>query len=102
MRRFLIPIIERLLRLEAPIKKHHVGAIIISPTRYYFLSLSIKDEWLTLLRELATQIHTVLLSVLAFHAPSAIALNKDDDEASEMGESTPPPVFPSSTLKVLP
>ena len=31
---FLIPVIERLLRLEEPIKKHHVGAIIISPTRY--------------------------------------------------------------------
>lgn len=30
---FLIPVIERLLRLEEPIKRHHVGAIIISPTR---------------------------------------------------------------------
>lgn len=31
---FLIPIVEKLLRLESSIKKHHVGAIIISPTRY--------------------------------------------------------------------
>lgn len=31
---FLIPVIEKLLRLEDPIKKHHVGAIIVSPTRY--------------------------------------------------------------------
>lgn len=31
---YLIPVIERLLRLEEPMKKHHVGAIIISPTRY--------------------------------------------------------------------
>lgn len=31
---FLIPIIEKLLRLESSIKKHNVGAIIISPTRY--------------------------------------------------------------------
>lgn len=31
---FLIPIIERLLRLEEPIRKHNVAAIIISPTRY--------------------------------------------------------------------
>ena len=31
---FLIPVIERLLRLEEPVKKHHVAAIIISPTRY--------------------------------------------------------------------
>lgn len=31
---FLIPIVERLLRLEVPLKRHHVGAIILSPTRY--------------------------------------------------------------------
>lgn len=30
---FLIPVIEKLLRAEEPIKKHHIGAIIISPTR---------------------------------------------------------------------
>lgn len=31
---FLIPIVEKLLRLDQPLKKHHVGAIIISPTRW--------------------------------------------------------------------
>ena len=31
---FLIPVVEKLLRLEKPMKKHHVGAIVISPTRY--------------------------------------------------------------------
>jgi ATP-dependent RNA helicase DDX55/SPB4 len=31
---YLIPVVERLLRLEAPLKRHHVGGIIISPTRY--------------------------------------------------------------------
>ena len=51
---FLLPIVEKLLRLDEPIKKHHVGAIIISPTR-----------------ELAIQIHQVLLGLLHFHAPSA-------------------------------
>lgn len=30
---FLIPVVEKLLRLESSIKKHHVGAIIVSPTR---------------------------------------------------------------------
>lgn len=30
---FLIPVIEKILRLERPIQKHHVGAIIVSPTR---------------------------------------------------------------------
>ena len=33
---FLIPIIEKLLRVEEPIRKHHIGAIIVSPTRCAF------------------------------------------------------------------
>lgn len=37
---FLIPIVEKLLRLDDPIKKHHVGAIVISPTRHVCYS-----EW---------------------------------------------------------
>ena len=56
---FIIPVVERLLRLEDPIRKHHVGAIIVSPTR-----------------ELATQIYSVLRSLLSFHAPSAETLNE--------------------------
>ena len=32
---FLIPIVEKLLRLEEPVKKHHVAAIIVAPTRYF-------------------------------------------------------------------
>jgi ATP-dependent RNA helicase DDX55/SPB4 len=64
---FLIPVVEKLLRLEEPLKKHHVGAIIVSPTR-----------------ELATQIHSVLLSLLAFHSESAAALQalKDGEKPS--------------------
>jgi ATP-dependent RNA helicase DDX55/SPB4 len=54
---FLVPVVEKLLRLEEPIRKHHVGAIIVSPTR-----------------ELASQIHSVLISLLTFHGPSADAL----------------------------
>ncbi|KAF2690055.1 ATP-dependent rRNA helicase-like protein spb4 [Lentithecium fluviatile CBS 122367] len=84
---FLIPIVERLLRLDAPLKKHHVGAIIISPTR-----------------ELATQIHTVLLSLLKFHAPSAAVMKTDDGEDADMSTAVapPPPKFPPGTLKVVP
>ncbi|KAF2130234.1 ATP-dependent rRNA helicase-like protein spb4 [Dothidotthia symphoricarpi CBS 119687] len=83
---FLIPIVERLLRLDAPLKKHHVGAIIISPTR-----------------ELATQIHTVLASLLKFHAPSAALLQPDDEDSDMEDVDAPPkPTFPPGTLKVVP
>ncbi|KAL6707732.1 ATP-dependent rRNA helicase spb4 [Coniothyrium glycines] len=83
---FLIPIVERLLRLDAPIKKHHVGAIIISPTR-----------------ELATQIHTVLSSLLKFHAPSAALLDPEDEDTDmEDADAPPKPTFPSGTLKIVP
>ncbi|KAI9657981.1 MAG: ATP-dependent rRNA helicase spb4 [Bathelium mastoideum] len=63
---FLIPVIEKLLRLDAPIKKHHIGAIIMSPTR-----------------ELASQIQKVLLSLLAFHGPSASVLQPPEQETDE-------------------
>jgi len=83
----LVPLVERLLKLDAPIKKHHVGAIIISPTR-----------------ELATQLYTVLLSLLKFHAPSAAALQIRDDEDDDMldADAPPPPTFPPGTLRVVP
>ncbi|KAM5345820.1 hypothetical protein ACJ41O_011681 [Fusarium nematophilum] len=51
---FLIPLVQKLLRLGEPTKKHHVAAIVVSPTR-----------------ELAAQIHTVLLNLLQFHEASA-------------------------------
>lgn len=73
---FLIPIVQRILRLEEPTKRHHVNTIIVSPTR-----------------ELAAQIHTVLLSLLEFHAPSAELLPhlKGDDKRPS---STTPVVVP--------
>ena len=80
---FLIPATERLLRLEERTKKHHVGAIIISPTR-----------------ELATQIHNVLLSLLKFHVPSAALFHSKEEEAdseneaASMTSSTNPVVMP--------
>ena len=73
---FLIPVVEKLLRLEEPVKKHHVGAIIVSPTR-----------------ELATQIHSVLTSLLAFHVPSAETLNGSEKDEKRR---------PTSTQTVLP
>lgn len=50
----MIPVVERLLRAEEPTKRNHLKAIVISPTR-----------------ELATQIHKVLVDLLAFHKESA-------------------------------
>ncbi|TVY25530.1 ATP-dependent rRNA helicase [Lachnellula hyalina] len=68
---FLIPVVEKLLRLEEPIKKHHVGAIIVSPTR-----------------ELATQIHTVLRTLLNFHQTSADALVPNEDGETKRSTSS--------------
>ena len=79
---FLIPVIEQLLRLGERTMKHHVGAIIISPTR-----------------ELATQIHNVLLSLLAFHAPSAALLNTSEEVFEGEEEKELPPR--SSTIPVV-
>ncbi|KAH8695437.1 putative DEAD/DEAH box helicase [Talaromyces proteolyticus] len=76
---FLIPIVEKLLRLDEPVKKHHVGAIVVSPTR-----------------ELASQIYNVLLSLLAFHGRSASAITSlSESEDNHRG-------YPSSALKVIP
>ncbi|KAL2129971.1 hypothetical protein VTI74DRAFT_7040 [Chaetomium olivicolor] len=51
---FLIPVVEKLLRLDEPAKRHHVQAIVISPTR-----------------ELALQIYNVLVSLIKFHPLSS-------------------------------
>jgi len=83
---FLIPTIEKLLRVEEPIKKHHVGAIIISPTR-----------------ELASQIHSVLEGLLKFHPPSAAHLHlQEEDTPMTNGDSETRPQFSSITPKVVP
>ena len=69
---FLIPIVERLLKLEEPNKKGYVRSVIVAPTK-----------------ELATQIYDVLRSLLEFHNPSATKLkpipaldNSSEDEAT--------------------
>ncbi|RMD41531.1 hypothetical protein DV735_g3623, partial [Chaetothyriales sp. CBS 134920] len=83
---FLIPVVERLLRLDEPIPRHRVGAIIISPTR-----------------ELASQIHSVLLSLLNFHGPSAAAIQRlMPTETDELPPSDDLESYPRDTLKVVP
>ncbi|KAI1629987.1 ATP-dependent rRNA helicase spb4 [Exophiala viscosa] len=84
---FIIPVIERLLRLEEPIQKHHVGAIIISPTR-----------------ELASQIFNVLISLLDFHPPSAAtrkAILIPEDAVTDDQTETFPPSTPKITPQLL-
>lgn len=56
-------------------------------------------------RELATQIHAVLLSLLAFHAPSAASLkppNENETAIEDHKEQEPEVVYPPSTLRVVP
>ncbi|KAH7040014.1 putative DEAD/DEAH box helicase [Microdochium trichocladiopsis] len=73
---FLIPLIQRILRADGPTKRHHIAVIVVSPTR-----------------ELATQIHTVLTSLLKFHAASAEILPLLDEE-DKRPVTTDPVVVP--------
>ena len=61
---FILPIIERFRRLDQPLKKHQVGAIIISPTR-----------------ELARQIHSVALPFIT-SIPWMCLTNKEGGDDS--------------------
>jgi ATP-dependent RNA helicase DDX55/SPB4 len=69
---YLIPVINRLLRLEEPTKPRHVAAIIVSPTR-----------------ELASQIHKVLIDLVKFHPTSAELLPHLDSDEKRPITSTP-------------
>jgi ATP-dependent RNA helicase DDX55/SPB4 len=74
---FLIPIVERLLKIEEPNKKGYVRSIVVAPTK-----------------ELATQIYDVLKGLLEFHGPSAAKLNppatSDDPLQDEPLREIPP------------
>ena len=71
-----MPTVNKILTLE-DLKRHHVAGIIVSPTR-----------------ELAVQIHNVLLSLLAFHEASASMLPYLDDEEERRPDSAVPVVVP--------
>ncbi|KAK8039342.1 ATP-dependent rRNA helicase SPB4 [Apiospora rasikravindrae] len=74
---FLIPLIQRLLRIEDPTKRHHVAAIVVTPTR-----------------ELASQIHKVLLDLIAFHTTSAELLPFLSDDFEKRPTTTTPFILP--------
>lgn len=83
---FLVPVIEKLLRLEERTKRHHVAGIIISPTR-----------------ELAIQIHGVLQTLLTFHGPSvALMRPAEDDKDHSIDAEVAAPMYPSSSPIVIP
>lgn len=70
-----MPTVKKVLAVE-DLKRHHVSAIIVSPTR-----------------ELAAQIHSVLTSLLAFHEPSAEILPYLQEE-EKRPETSAPAVVP--------
>ncbi|KIK48884.1 hypothetical protein CY34DRAFT_797675 [Suillus luteus UH-Slu-Lm8-n1] len=65
---FVIPILERLIRRDARLRRNEVGALVISPTR-----------------ELATQIHSVFSFFLSAQPENSTS------KKSEHGEGSPPP-----------
>ncbi|KAI1084879.1 ATP-dependent rRNA helicase spb4 [Whalleya microplaca] len=69
---FLIPLVHRILRQDEPTKRHHVAAIVIAPTK-----------------ELATQIHGALSSLVAFHPPSSELLPCLSGEGKRPATSAP-------------
>ncbi|OJA19027.1 hypothetical protein AZE42_00371 [Rhizopogon vesiculosus] len=69
---FVIPILERLIRRDARLRRNEVGALVISPTRP------------TPKRELATQIHSVFSLFLSAQP------DNDISNESENGERSPP------------
>ncbi|CAI4217229.1 unnamed protein product [Parascedosporium putredinis] len=72
---FLMPTVNKVLGVE-DLKRHHIAAIVVSPTR-----------------ELATQIHSVLVSMLEFHEPSAQLLPFLQEE-EKRPDATCPVVVP--------
>lgn len=74
---FLIPLVERLLKAEEPNKKGHVRSIVLAPTK-----------------ELATQIHDVLKSLLEFHEHSAAALRPapTEEDSEDESDGLPKPI----------
>ncbi|CUA67435.1 hypothetical protein RSOLAG22IIIB_03081 [Rhizoctonia solani] len=74
---FVVPIIEKLVRRETPLRKNEVGALIISPTR-----------------ELAAQIHSIFQLFLDAQPPLPQPENALPDDPA------PPPTYPPALLLV--
>lgn len=80
------PVIDKILRCDESMKKHNVTAIIVTPTR-----------------ELATQIHEVLIQLLSFHTTSAEVLTELKGEERRKPSTVPtivPQLLIGGTTKV--
>lgn len=82
---YVIPVVEKLLRMEQRTKKHHIAAVIVAPTR-----------------ELAIQINGVVQNLLAFHGPSASEMKVPDEDPDEAKTDEPTQAYPPSTPVILP
>jgi len=96
---FVIPILEKLIRRERRLGPNQIGALIISPTRSA-LATTPSDRtspdltlFLSRLRELATQIHSVVTKFLSAQPTRAVSPSLDSDDH-------PPPEYPPALLLI--
>ena len=96
---FTIPILEKLIRRERRLGPNQIGALIISPTRSAPATPSANKispdltPFLSQLRELATQIHSVVTQFLSAQPTRAISPSLGSDDH-------PPPEYPPALLLV--
>lgn len=97
---FLVPILEKLIRRERRLGPNQIGALIISPTRSAALATASAKKvrpgltcFLSQLRELATQIHSVVTQFLSAQPSRVISPSLDSDDH-------PPPEYPPALLLV--
>lgn len=96
---FVVPILEKLIRRERRLGPNQIGALIISPTRFALATTSTKKtpshltRFLPQLRELATQIHSVVTQFLAAQPTRSLSPTLDSDDH-------PPPEYPPPLLLV--
>ena len=96
---FVIPILEKLIRRERRLGPNQIGALIISPTRSALATTSATKNLpdltcsLSQLRELATQIHSVVTQFLSAQPTRAVSPSLGSDDL-------PPPEYPPALLLV--
>jgi len=96
---FVIPILEKLIRRERRLGPNQIGALIISPTRSALAPNSASKDspdltyFLSQLRELATQIHSIVTQFLSAQPTRTVSPSLGSDDP-------PPPEYPPALLLV--